>query len=52
MLCHQTFLQATKEGEDSLLYYVRSIMEEARCALDHFNGCGTFALPQAETKDV
>ena len=44
------FLQATKEGEDSLLYHVQSIVEEARSVIDLFSGCGTFSLPLAETK--
>ena len=46
------FLQATKEGENSLLYHVQSIVEETRSVIDLFCGCGTFALPLAETKEV
>ena len=46
------FLQATMEGEHSLLYHVKSIVEDARSVIDLFSGCGTFALPLAETKDV
>ena len=46
------FLQVTKEGEDSLLYHVQSIGEEARSVIDLFSGCGTFSLPLAETKEV
>ena len=46
------FLQATTEGENSLLYKVKSIVEEARSVLDLFSGCGTFSLPLAETKEV
>lgn len=46
------FLQATTEGEHSLLYHVKSIVEDARSVIDLFSGCGTFALPLAENKDV
>ena len=46
------FLQATKEGENSLLYHVKSIVEETRSVIDLFCGCGTFSLPLAETKEV
>ena len=46
------FLQATTEGEHSLLYHVKPIVEDARSVIDLFSGCGTFSLPLAETKEV
>ena len=46
------FLQATTEGENSLLHNVKSIVEEARSVIDFLSGCGTFSLPLAETKEV
>ena len=46
------FLQATKEGENSLLYHGKSIVEEARSIINLFCGSGTFSLPLAETKEV
>ena len=46
-------LQATTEGENSLLYHVfTSIVDEPRSIIDLFSGCGTFSLPLAETKAV
>ena len=46
------FLQATIEGENSLLYHVKSVVEEASSIIDLFSGCGTFSLPLAETREV
>ena len=43
-------LQATTEGENSLLHNVKSIVEKARSVIDFLSGCGTFSLPLAETK--
>ncbi|MBW7922757.1 MAG: class I SAM-dependent RNA methyltransferase [Rubellimicrobium sp.] len=46
------FLQATAEGESALLARVREITGPARRIVDLFAGCGTFALPLAETAQV
>jgi 23S rRNA (uracil1939-C5)-methyltransferase len=46
------FLQATEEGEAALLAGVRDAVGEARRVMDLFAGCGTFALPLAETAEV
>ena len=46
------FLQATLEAEAALLTAVRSIVGGARKIADLFAGCGTFALPLAETAQV
>ncbi|WP_347268053.1 class I SAM-dependent RNA methyltransferase [Paracoccus sp. (in: a-proteobacteria)] len=46
------FLQATAEGEAALLAAVRDITRGARRILDLFAGCGTFALPLAESAEV
>jgi 23S rRNA (uracil1939-C5)-methyltransferase len=46
------FLQATAEGESALLDAVRAAAGPARRIVDLFAGCGTFALPLAETAEV
>ena len=46
------FLQATKEGEATLLAAVREAVGGARRIADLFSGCGTFALPLAATEAV
>lgn len=47
-----SFLQATRDGEAALLAPVRKIVGDARRVVDLFAGCGTFALPLAETAEV
>jgi 23S rRNA (uracil1939-C5)-methyltransferase len=46
------FVQATAEGEAALLAAVRDAVGPARRVADLFAGCGTFALPLAETAEV
>lgn len=46
------FLQATREGEDSLLWAVQEIVGDASKVADLFAGCGTFSLPLAENAEV
>ncbi|MCB1389565.1 MAG: class I SAM-dependent RNA methyltransferase [Rhodobacteraceae bacterium] len=46
------FLQATPQGEGALLAAVVSAIGDARRVVDLFAGCGTFALPLAETAEV
>ena len=46
------FLQATAEGEAVLVAAVREASAGARRVADLFAGCGTFALPLAETAEV
>lgn len=46
------FLQATPEGEAALVAAVREAVGPARRVADLFAGCGTFALPLAETAAV
>lgn len=46
------FLQATSEGEAALLAAVRDAVGDAARIVDLFAGCGTFALPLAETADL
>ncbi len=46
------FLQATEHGESSLLQAVRRIIGPAKHVADLFAGCGTFALPLAESAEV
>ncbi|NNL19679.1 MAG: class I SAM-dependent RNA methyltransferase [Boseongicola sp.] len=46
------FLQATAEGESSLLEAVREIVGNANQVLDLFAGCGTFALPLSQTAEI
>ncbi len=46
------FLQATAQGEAALLTAVREAIGPARRVADLFAGCGTFALPLAETAEV
>ncbi|GAB4268484.1 MAG: class I SAM-dependent RNA methyltransferase [Pararhodobacter sp.] len=46
------FLQATPQGEAALLAAVRDAVGDARRIADLFAGCGTFALPLAETAEV
>ena len=46
------FLQATAEGEAALVAAVREAAAGARRVADLFAGCGTFALPLAETAEV
>lgn len=46
------FLQATPQGELDLLAAVKEIVGPAKQVIDLFAGCGTFALPLAETAEV
>lgn len=46
------FLQATEHGQDSLLAAVKEALGPQRRVIDLFAGCGTFALPLAETAEV
>ncbi len=46
------FLQATADGEASLLRAVKLAVGPARRIVDLFAGCGTFALPLAEAAEV
>ncbi|MSU92290.1 class I SAM-dependent RNA methyltransferase, partial [Rhodobacteraceae bacterium 2CG4] len=46
------FLQATAEGAAALVAAVRAAVGGARRVADLFAGCGTFALPLAETAEV
>ncbi|WP_289042905.1 class I SAM-dependent RNA methyltransferase [uncultured Aliiroseovarius sp.] len=46
------FLQATREGEAALLDAVREVVGPAKSVVDLFAGCGTFALPLAQSADV
>lgn len=46
------FLQATAEGEAALRAVVRHALKGAARVVDLFAGCGTFALPLAETAEV
>ncbi|WP_376876366.1 class I SAM-dependent RNA methyltransferase [Albirhodobacter sp. R86504] len=46
------FLQATRHGEAALLEAVKAIVGDAPRVVDLFTGCGTFALPLAETSEV
>ncbi|WP_417718689.1 class I SAM-dependent RNA methyltransferase [Salipiger sp.] len=46
------FLQATPQGEAALVDGVRAIVGDAAHVVDLFAGCGTFALPLAETARV
>ena len=47
-----SFLQATKEGEDTLLEAVQTIVADAKKVVDLFAGCGTFTLPLAVNAEV
>lgn len=46
------FLQATKEGEATLVAAMLEAMGSARRIADLFAGCGTFALPLSERAEV
>ncbi|MCK0141381.1 class I SAM-dependent RNA methyltransferase [Aliiroseovarius sp. F20344] len=46
------FLQATREGETTLLSAVREAVGDADQIVDLFAGCGTFSLPLAEKASV
>ncbi|MFT3690041.1 class I SAM-dependent RNA methyltransferase [Paenirhodobacter sp.] len=46
------FLQATAEGEAALVGFVRHAVGRAGRVADLFAGCGTFALPLAETAEI
>lgn len=46
------FLQATTEGQAALVEAVRRAIGPARRVADLFAGCGTLALPMAETAEV
>lgn len=46
------FLQATREGAADLVDQVRAILGTCARVADLFAGCGTFALPLAETAEV
>lgn len=46
------FLQATPHGEAALLAAVIEAVGDARHVVDLFAGCGTFALPLAESAEV
>lgn len=47
-----SFLQATKQGETDLVAQVKSIIGSASRVADLFSGCGTFALPLAQSAEV
>ncbi|WP_371170187.1 class I SAM-dependent RNA methyltransferase [Aliiroseovarius sp. 2305UL8-7] len=47
-----SFLQATREGENALLTAVSDIVGDAKQVVDLFAGCGTFALPLAQTAEI
>ncbi|MFV2033583.1 MAG: class I SAM-dependent RNA methyltransferase, partial [Halocynthiibacter sp.] len=46
------FLQATKDGENSLLSAVTETISGATQIVDFFAGCGTFSLPAAANAEV
>jgi 23S rRNA (uracil1939-C5)-methyltransferase len=46
------FLQATAAGQEALVALVTGAVGRARAVADLFSGCGTFALPLAETASV
>ncbi|AHD02602.1 class I SAM-dependent RNA methyltransferase [Leisingera methylohalidivorans] len=46
------FLQATLDGEAALLAAVQEVTIGAKRIIDLFAGCGTFALPLAQTAEV
>jgi 23S rRNA (uracil1939-C5)-methyltransferase len=46
------FLQATPQGEASLVTAVRDAVGSSRHVIDLFAGCGTFSLPLAESAEV
>jgi len=46
------FLQPTLDGEAALVAAVREAVRGAERVADLFSGCGTFALPLAETAEV
>lgn len=46
------FLQATKHGELALVALMKEAVSGAGRVVDLFSGCGTFALPLAETAEV
>lgn len=46
------FLQATKQGENTLLSIVLETVSGAKHIVDLFAGCGTFALPMAANAEV
>lgn len=46
------FLQATAEGEAALLAAVENAVGPAKRIIDLFAGCGTFAIPLAQTAEV
>ena len=46
------FLQATADGEATLVSAVTSVLGDARRVVDLFAGCGTFALPASRTAQV
>lgn len=46
------FLQATPQGQATLLAAVRAAVGPARRVVDLFAGCGTFTLPLAATAEV
>lgn len=46
------FLQATAQGEAALVTAMREAVGDAKRIADLFAGCGTFALPLAETAEV
>lgn len=48
----QAFLQPTREGESVLQSHVLETLSGAKQIADLFSGCGTFALPLAETARV
>ncbi|ADO43806.1 class I SAM-dependent RNA methyltransferase [Ketogulonicigenium vulgare] len=47
-----SFLQATAEGENTLLNKVREAIGDASRVVDLFAGCGTFSLPLASKTEV
>lgn len=47
-----SFLQATHQGEESLVDLVKQITGPAKSVVDLFAGCGTFSLPLAEAAEI
>lgn len=47
-----SFLQPVRAGEETLLAYVRKVVNGAKSIVDLFSGCGTFSLPLADSARV
>jgi 23S rRNA (uracil1939-C5)-methyltransferase len=48
----ETFLQATEQGEETLIKNVISSISNANNVIDLFSGCGTFSLPASRTAKI